>query len=136
MTFDHARRAEAPDARAPDGSEIRLLVENSAASMCEVRLPPGGDSVPVRHRTVQEMWYILEGEGEVWRQGPDGQGQTVSVTPGSALTIPLGCRFQFRSTGLDDLRFLCITTPPWPGEHEAIVEPDAGAWKVIQRSRA
>jgi len=128
MAFDHARRSEAPDAIAPDGSEIRLLVANSAGSMCEVRLPPGGVSVPVRHRTVQEIWYFLEGEGEVWRQSPDGAARVVRVTPGSALTIPLGCRFQFRTTGGGDLRFLCLTTPPWPGEQEAIVEPDHGFW--------
>ena len=130
MNFDHTRRNEWPDAIAPDGSEIRLLVDHSAASMCEVRLPPGDVSIPVRHRTVQEIWYFLEGEGEVWRQGPDGATCTVTVSPGSALTIPVGCRFQFRNRSTGDLRCLCFTTPPWPGEHEAIVEPDAGAWPM------
>jgi mannose-6-phosphate isomerase-like protein (cupin superfamily) len=128
MEFDHARRREVPDTIAPDGSEIRLLVQNGAGSACEVRLPPGGISVPVRHRTVEEIWYFLSGEGEVWRQAPDGTSCTVTVSPDSALTIPLGCRFQFRNTGAGDLRFLCVTTPPWPGEHEAIVEPGVGRW--------
>jgi mannose-6-phosphate isomerase-like protein (cupin superfamily) len=128
MSFDHASRAEAPDAIAPDGSEIRLLVANGAASICEVSLPPGMVSIPVRHRTVEEIWYFLQGEGEVWRQSLKGEARTVSVQPGSSLTIPLGCRFQFRCTGAGDLRFLCITTPPWPGDHEAIVEPEQGAW--------
>jgi mannose-6-phosphate isomerase-like protein (cupin superfamily) len=131
LPFDHARRGEAPDTFAPDGSEIRLLVAHSAGGMCEVRLPPGGVSVPVRHRTVQEIWYFLEGQGEVWRQAPDGTAVTVIVSPGSSLTIPLGCRFQFRATGPGDLRFLCITTPPWPGEEEAIVEPDQGPWPAM-----
>jgi len=130
VDFDHARRSDLPDAIAPDGSEIRLLVAHGAASMCEVRLPPGGVSIPVRHRTVQEIWYFLEGEGEVWRQAPDGMALTAAVGPGSALTFPLGCRFQFRNLGAGDLRFLCVTTPPWPGEHEAILEPDVGAWKA------
>jgi mannose-6-phosphate isomerase-like protein (cupin superfamily) len=130
MIFDHTQRGEAADAVAPDGSEIRLLVEHSGSSMCEVCLPPGGVSIPVRHRTVQELWFFLEGEGEVWRQSPDGNAQTESVRAGSALTIPLGCRFQFRNTGRDELRFLCVTTPPWPGEEEAIVEPEVGVWRV------
>jgi mannose-6-phosphate isomerase-like protein (cupin superfamily) len=130
VNFDYARRADSPDAIAPDGSEIRLLVGHNAGSMCEVRLPPGGVSRPIRHRTVQELWYFLEGDGEVWRLSPDGAASTVTVTPGLALTIPLGCRFQFRNTGASDLRFLCITTPPWPGEHEAIVEPEAANWTV------
>ena len=128
LTFDHARRADLPDAIAPDGSEIRLLVQSSAGSMCEVRLPPDGVSIPARHRTVQEMWHFLEGEGEVWRSAADDTSSVVTVGPGSALTIPLGCRFQFRNTGAGDLCFLCVTMPPWPGEHEAILEPDAGPW--------
>src|SRR5437870_13607410 len=105
MNFDYAEPALAPDTLAPDGSEIRLLVDHSAGSMCEVRLPPGGVSIPVRHRTVQEIWYFLEGDGEVWRQAPDGTARTVRVSLGSALTIPLGCRFQFRSLGASDLCF-------------------------------
>jgi mannose-6-phosphate isomerase-like protein (cupin superfamily) len=128
MDFDHALRRPDPDAVAPDGSEIRLLTQHGLASICEVRLPPGGASVPVRHRTVQEVWYFLSGEGEVWRQAPDGTHRVVTVGPGSALTIPLGCRFQFRATGGADLRFLCVTTPPWPGQQEAIVEPGTGPW--------
>jgi mannose-6-phosphate isomerase-like protein (cupin superfamily) len=130
MSFDHARRREAPDAMAPDASEIRLLVAHSGSSMVEVCLPPGGISIPVRHRTVAEIWYFLDGEGEVWRLWPESEALTVRVTPGSALTIPLGCRFQFRNTGSGELRFLCVTTPPWPGEQEAIVEPLLGAWPV------
>jgi mannose-6-phosphate isomerase-like protein (cupin superfamily) len=80
---------------------------------------------------VQEIWYFLAGEGEVWRQGPEGDERTVRVGPGSALTIPLGCCFQFRNTGSGELRFLCVTTPPWPGEAEAMVEPEAGPWRLI-----
>lgn len=132
MSFGYARRADAADTLAPDGSEIRLLVEHSGSSMCEVCLPPGGVSIPVRHRTVREIWYFLQGEGEVWRQSPEGGAQTVRVSAGSALTIPLGCRFQFRNSGSGELRFLCVTTPPWPGEAEGIVEPTMGAWSVGQ----
>src|SRR4051812_47410712 len=107
MEFQYAEPAPMPDTLAPDGSEIRLLVATAAASACEVRLPPGGVSIPVRHRTVEEVWHFLEGTGEVWREAPEGAAQTVGVRPGVTLTIPLGCRFQFRNTGSGDLRFLC-----------------------------
>ncbi len=108
------------------------MIENSAGSICEVRLPPGGVSIPVRHRTVQELWYILSGGGEVWREAPDGTSRIVPVNPGTALTIPLGCRFKFRTVGAAELRFLCVTIPPWPGEQEAIVEPSAGPWQPTE----
>ena len=92
----------------------------------EVDLRPGGVSRPVKHRTVEEIWYFLGGEGEVWLRRPDeASGQTVSVTTGASVVIPTGWAFQFRSTGSQPLRFLCFTTPPWPGDDEA-VDVDSG----------
>jgi len=68
-----------PDAIAPDGSQVRLLVTDARrASLVEIRLPAGGVSRPVRHRTVEEIWFVLEGEGEVWQAG-----RTDAVRPGS-----------------------------------------------------
>ena len=60
-------RGDSADVIAPDGSEIRLLVdqrhEATRASLVEVRLPAGAVSRPVWHRTVEEIWYVLEGQG-------------------------------------------------------------------------
>ena len=121
-----SRRAPLPDATAPDGSEIRLLADERHAaaksSMVEVTLPAGQISRPVYHRTVEEIWYILEGEGHVWRCPPDADPASVPsqfVSPGDALVIPTGWRFQFAASPAAGLRFLCHTTPPWPGEREA-----------------
>jgi len=121
-----ASRAAQPDVFAPDGSEIRLLVggEHAAtrASLCEVTLPAGQVSRPVWHRRVEEIWYVLDGYGEVWRCPPHAdpaEVAPVAVRPGDALTIPMGWRFQFRASGDAALRFLCFTSPPWPGADEA-----------------
>ena len=35
------------------------------------------------------------------------------------LDIPVGTAFQYRCTGTEPLRFLCISMPPWPGDSEA-----------------
>ena len=71
------RRSPTPDAIAPDGSEIRLLVGVSEgaykSSLVEVTLEPGEVSRPIRHRTVEEAWYVLGGFGRVWRC-PPGSG--------------------------------------------------------------
>jgi mannose-6-phosphate isomerase-like protein (cupin superfamily) len=105
----------APDAIAPDGSEIRLLVTDAArASLVEVTLPAGAVSRPVRHRTVEEIWFFLAGRGRVWVDGPIHH-----VAPGSRVVIPTGAAFQFAAAAASALRFLCYTSPPWPGEHEA-----------------
>ena len=89
--------------------------------MVEVTLPAGEVSRPVYHRTVEEIWYILEGEGWVWRspRGALGVGAQ-AVARGDALAIPVGWSFQFAAGAGGPLRFLCHTTPPWPGEGEAV----------------
>ena len=121
-----ARRNVDPDATAPDGSEIRWLIDDRhaarRASLVEVTLPAGQVSKPVWYRTVEEIWYILEGSGQVWRCPPTSRPDSVPpvpVSPGDALTIPTGWRFQFSANPDAPLRFLCHTSPPWPGEDEA-----------------
>ena len=114
------------DVLAPDGSEIRFLIDQSnaalRASLVEVTLAPGQVSRPVRHRTVEEIWYILEGHGQVWRCPPGetpGAVDSVPIGPGDALVIPTGWQFQFSANPAGPLRFLCYTSPPWPGPDEA-----------------
>ena len=113
---------------APDGSEIRLLGRVNGGSFCHCTLRPGTTSLPVRNRTVEEIWYFLEGQGQVWRK----QGQReeiVDVSPGTALTMPAGTHFQFRNTGTGPLRFVIATMPPWPGAQES--EDVPGPWAVV-----
>lgn len=124
----------APDAIAPDGSEIRFLVPPPAdvrerraapdrgartASLVEVRLPAGEVSRPVRHRTVEEIWYVLSGRGELWRRAPGGEEHRDPLEPGRVAVIPTGWAFSFSATAEGDLVFLCHTSPPWPGAEEA-----------------
>ncbi len=116
------------DALAPDGSEIRLLHQLEGASVVHCTLPVGVVSIPVTHRTVEEIWYFLGGQGQVWR-AQDDREQVLDARPGVSLTIPLGTHFQFRNTGDVPLEFVIATTPPWPGEDEAIVL-EAGRWPV------
>ncbi len=114
-----------PDAIAPDGSEISFLVGDAArASLVEVRLPAGRTTRAVRHRSVEEIWYFVAGTGRVWRRAPDGPPVVDEVEPGRTLVIPTGWAFQFQAGPGADLRFLCYTSPPWPGDQEA--EPVAG----------
>ncbi len=121
------RRPREPDVYAPDGSAIRLLADErtgaTKSSTVEVALPAGQVSRPVYHRTVEETWYILEGRGRVWRCPPDADAASapaVEVSAGDVLVIPTGWRFQFAAGPDGELRFLCHTTPPWPGEDEAV----------------
>ena len=118
MPFQSRELSDAVDAIAPDGSEIRFLGETDRASMVHCTLPPGGVSKAVRHKSIEEIWHFLSGEGEVWRAF-DGEEEVKPVTQGTSLTIPTGAHFQFRNTGPSPLRFVIATMPPWPGEQEA-----------------
>ncbi|HVC99816.1 MAG TPA: cupin domain-containing protein [Candidatus Dormibacteraeota bacterium] len=117
-----------PDAVAPDGSEIYFKVGDAErASLVEVRLAPGMVSRPVRHLTVEEIWYVTSGRGRVWRQPRDGTAATtVTVAPGDALRIPTGWAFQFAAEVDGELRFACFTSPPWPGQAEAVPVDQGG----------
>ena len=111
---------DTPDAIAPDGSNVRVLLELAAGSMAHFELAPGETSGAVTHRTVEEIWYFLSGCGEMWRR----QGQSEKVIPvhaGICITIPLGTHFQFRAFGDEPLAAIAVTMPPWPGECEAYV---------------
>jgi mannose-6-phosphate isomerase-like protein (cupin superfamily) len=117
--FAHRRLGDAPDAIAPDGSEVRLLVALGRGSMAHFRLAPGGVSRAVRHVSVEELWYFVAGRGRMWRKDEGGEA-VVEVHPGTSLDIPAGTAFQFRADGDEPLEAVGVTMPPWPGPHEAI----------------
>jgi mannose-6-phosphate isomerase-like protein (cupin superfamily) len=109
---------EAYDVLAPDGSEVRILVAANKGSMAHFTLPPRQVSLAVVHRTVEEVWYVLSGQGQMWRKFGDTE-TIVALTAGLSLTIPLGTHFQFCNTGIEPLKAVGVTMPPWPGMDEA-----------------
>src|SRR5215470_15448869 len=115
------------DVEAADGSDVRILLKLDGGSMAHFELAPGQTSKAIVHRTVEEIWYVVSGRGQMWRQ-QDGEASVVDLHPGVCLTIPLGTRFQFRAHGQEPLAAVAISMPPWPenAEGEATVVP--GAW--------
>lgn len=120
------RLPERADVLAPDGSEVRVLLGLRGGGMAHFRLAPGETSRAVMHRTVEEIWFVLSGRGEMWRAHGEGE-EIVAVEAETCLTIPLGTRFQFRSFGPEPLAAVAVTMPPWPGEDEAVLVD--GRWQ-------
>ena len=118
-----------PTVIAPDGSQVRELLSLPTRSAAHFELAPGAVSRAGRHRTVDEIWFILAGRGEMWRR--DGvREEVVSLHPDLCLTIPVGTSFQFRALGDSPLSAFGVTMPPWPVGSEDEWQEVAAHWPV------
>ncbi len=132
--FDSMRLPADRDVVAPDGSDVRILLRLAGGSMAHFELAGGRTSRAVVHRSVDEIWYVLSGRGEMWRsqagrqgrEGRRGREEIVPLEPGTCLSIPVGTRFQFRALGDGPLAAVAVAMPPWPGEDEA--REVSGTW--------
>jgi mannose-6-phosphate isomerase-like protein (cupin superfamily) len=120
VEFTEQSLLDAPELVAPDGSAVRVLVAGARGSMAHFTLAADACSVAVRHRTVEELWFVVEGTGEMWRRNEDDE-DVVALHAGLSLTIPVGTAFQFRASEGSALRIVGVTMPPWPGDDEAVV---------------
>jgi mannose-6-phosphate isomerase-like protein (cupin superfamily) len=109
---------EEADARSPAGADIRFLMDGKTGDMIHSTVPPHQTNRATVHATVSEFWYVLEGHGEIWRD--DGEESNIAVlVPGTSIDIPVGTAFQYRNVSTAELKFICVTMPPWPGDSEA-----------------
>lgn len=120
MAFAALHTDDAPEVVAPDGSLVRVLVRSTGGSMARFSLPPFAVSHAVVHRTVDEVWSSLCGQGRMWLRNGDTASILV-VVPGLSVAIPVGTSFQFRSDSAQPLQAVGVTMPPWPGDDEASV---------------
>jgi mannose-6-phosphate isomerase-like protein (cupin superfamily) len=99
-----------------DGSTIwELFHPNSSPvagfSVAEALVGAGVHTEPHKHHRAQEVYYILEGEGEM-RLG----AEAIKISPGNAILIPPGTAHMIKNTGTEGLRILCICSPPYSHE--------------------
>jgi len=125
--FDTRRLPVNPDIVAPDGSDVRVLLRLEGGGMAHFELAPGKISDAIRHRTVNEIWFVLSGRGKIWRRQEERE-EIVPLEPGVCVSIPVGTHFQFRAEDGEVLAAVGVTMPPWPGPEEA--EPVAGIWSA------
>ncbi len=122
----------APVVTAPDGSRVRVLLDApQRGSMACFELDAGQVAAAVVHRSVDELWWVLSGRGQLWRRGTGGETM-VTLEPGVCVDIPCGTAFQFRAADDRPLAVLGVTLPPWPGADEAQVVP--GPWVPRQNA--
>jgi mannose-6-phosphate isomerase-like protein (cupin superfamily) len=107
MDVRSARAVEAFTTK--DGSTIRELHHTERQSLAEATLEPGHATQRHFHRQSEEIYVVLEGEGEL-----EIDGEIRHVGSGDAALIPPGAWHEIRAAGL--LRFLCCCAPPYTHE--------------------
>jgi len=115
--FATKRLGVAVDAVAPDGYDVRLLVNATLGSCAQFELPPGQTGRAGAHRTVTEIWFVTSGRGRMWRQA-NGHEEVVDLEPGVSISIPVGTQFQSQAIGYEPLAAVGVTIPAWPGGDE------------------
>ena len=114
MEIRARNRAEAFTTK--DGSTIRELLGPMTApvanqSLAEATLEPGQATERHYHRASEELYYVVEGRGEM-----EVDGSREHVSPGDAILIPPGAWHQIRADEGGPLRFLCCCAPPYRHE--------------------
>jgi mannose-6-phosphate isomerase-like protein (cupin superfamily) len=111
-TWETQKLPERPDAVSPSGgSEIRNLPAFDEGSLAHARAVQGHPAAPATLVGAGELFYVLAGEGELWR----GTGDLEDVTPlqpGRCVSIPPGIAFQYRAL-TSQLDFIVATVPRW-----------------------
>src|SRR5258708_12959987 len=94
--FDTMRLPGVPDVAAPDGSDVRVLLQLDRGGMAHFELGAGRTSVAVAHHSVDEIWYILRGHGEMWRRQGDRR-EAGLLGPRTRVSIPPRARLPVRA---------------------------------------
>ncbi|PZV04011.1 MAG: cupin domain-containing protein [Leptolyngbya sp.] len=115
---------DCPEFVAGDGTHLRELLHPDKQdlalrySLAHAVLPVGQVSTP-HALTTSEVYYILEGRGEMTIDG-----ETSPVEPGDAVYIPPHARQHIRTIGDRPLVFICLVDPAWRQEDETVFEVD------------
>ena len=109
-------REDAEPFTTADGSTIREFLGLLTApvrnqSLAEATLAPGQATQRHYHAETEELYYLLEGRGEM-----EVDGDRTAVVAGDAILIPPRAWHQIRAAGSEPLRFLCCCSPPYRHE--------------------
>jgi mannose-6-phosphate isomerase-like protein (cupin superfamily) len=99
-----------------DGSTIRELCGVPTGgtvkqSLAEASLEPGQSTQRHYHAETEEIYFVVEGEGDM-----EVDGERARVRPGDAIPIAPGAWHELRNVGEGTLRILCCCSPPYRHE--------------------
>ena len=122
--MDIIKLLDCPEFIAGDNTILREILHPGKASLslgyslAHARVPAGKTSF--RHALKSsEVYYILEGEGEMIINS-----ESQAVKPGDTVYIPPQAVQCIKNTGTSDLVFLCMVDPAWKLEDEIVLEQE------------
>lgn len=125
ITMFIRKLSETPFTRVMDQSILAELLHPDKEPLagdlgCSVAfaiVPQKEATLPHRLNTTTELYFILEGQGEMHIED-----EKETVEPGNIVLIPAGSRQWIVNTGPRDLTFICIVSPRWKETDEELVK--------------
>jgi mannose-6-phosphate isomerase-like protein (cupin superfamily) len=117
-----------------DGSEIRELIHpnrdgHGNQSLAEAIVPPGGQTHLHLHRSSEEIYHFISGEG-IMLLGE----RRFSVIAGDSVRIAPGTAHKLINESAHPLKLLCICTPAYQHEDTDLIALTPLASPLHQRS--
>lgn len=105
-----------------DGSTIREIMHptvhgNQNQSLAEAVIEPGQLTQKHKHIKSEEIYYILQGEGNM-RLGEN----SFMVSTGDCICIPPGTQHQIKNTGITELKILCCCSPAYAHDDTQLIK--------------
>ncbi|MFP3903014.1 MAG: cupin domain-containing protein [Armatimonadota bacterium] len=107
-----------------DGSSITEVVhprhdpQAQRLSLAEAVVEPGRSTYRHVHSQTEEIYYTLEGHGQLHIEG-----EILQMRPGDAHIIPPGAEHWVTALPGQPLRFLCACSPPYSNEDTELTGP-------------
>ena len=90
--------------------------DNHNQNVAKATVPIDSSTIYHYHKKSEEIYHITQGRGVV----SIGK-ERVEVTQGDTVCIPPGIPDNAQNTGGEDLKFLCVSTPPYQYEDTFLV---------------
>jgi mannose-6-phosphate isomerase-like protein (cupin superfamily) len=100
-----------------DKSQIREFYHSQNVSLAEAVVDIGEITEFHFHKTSEEIYFILDGEGLI-----DIEGEEKKVSKDQAIIIPPKKRHRISNVGNSQLRFLCICSPAYSDKDTILVK--------------
>jgi len=100
-----------------DGAIVRELARLARHTLAEIRHPPGTASREHYHTQAEEVYYVVEGQGEIRIDGG-----TQAIGPGDVIEIVAGQRHKLWQRGEGDLVLFVTCVPAYDVQEVVFTE--------------